>query len=49
MTEMDMSHNRNRPNSVENEGEIDLDSIMRPIQIDFLNFQTSTAKNKIIW
>ena len=46
MTEMDMSLNRNRPNSVENEGEIDLDSIMRPIQIDFLTFKLPLPKIK---
>ena len=43
-----MFRNKNRPSFVENEEKTDLDSIMRPIQIELPKFPpvTFTAKNE---
>ena len=44
MVEMDMFSNKNLPSIVDNEGKIDSDSIMRPIQTEFLCFSLFTAE-----
>ena len=41
-----MFSNKNLPSIVDNEGKIDSDSIMRPIQTEFLSFSTFTAETE---